>query len=142
MLGVTRATLESEGGSMSGEEDFFSVARTMPLVAARESQTGAGEEVGEREGSTFDAKGRYALIDGVQSILCVVSQRDSPAFGSSPPYLFGRVSRYSEVSYWREDPDRLAYLGENVVSEKEYRSAILRDSSSQEWSRAKLGEET
>jgi hypothetical protein len=33
MLGVIRDTLESEGGSMSGEEDFFSVASTMALVA-------------------------------------------------------------------------------------------------------------
>ena len=33
MLGVISETLESEGGSMRGEEDFFSVARTMPLVA-------------------------------------------------------------------------------------------------------------
>lgn len=33
MLGVMRETLESEGGSMRGEEDFFSVARTIPLVA-------------------------------------------------------------------------------------------------------------
>ena len=33
MLGVMRETFESEGGSISGEEDFFSVARTMPFVA-------------------------------------------------------------------------------------------------------------
>ena len=33
MLGVIRETFEREGGSMRGEEDFFSVARTMPLVA-------------------------------------------------------------------------------------------------------------
>jgi hypothetical protein len=33
MSGVIREILESEGGSMSGEEDFFSVARTIPLVA-------------------------------------------------------------------------------------------------------------
>ena len=33
MLGVIRETLESEGGSMRGEEDFFSVASTMPFVA-------------------------------------------------------------------------------------------------------------
>jgi hypothetical protein len=35
MLGVMRLTLEREGGSMRGEEDFFSVARTMPFVAGR-----------------------------------------------------------------------------------------------------------
>lgn len=33
MSGVMRETLEREGGSISGEEDFFSVARTMPFVA-------------------------------------------------------------------------------------------------------------
>ena len=33
MLGVMRETLESEGGSMSGDDDFFSVASTMPFVA-------------------------------------------------------------------------------------------------------------
>jgi hypothetical protein len=33
MLGVIRLTLDREGGSIKGEEDFFSVARTTPLVA-------------------------------------------------------------------------------------------------------------
>lgn len=33
MLGVMRETLEREGGSMSGDDDFFSVAKTMPFVA-------------------------------------------------------------------------------------------------------------
>jgi hypothetical protein len=33
MSGVMREILEREGGSIRGEEDFFSVARTMPLVA-------------------------------------------------------------------------------------------------------------
>lgn len=28
-----RETLDKEGGSMSGDDDFFSVARTMPFVA-------------------------------------------------------------------------------------------------------------
>jgi hypothetical protein len=31
--GVIRETLESDGGSMSGEDDFFSVAKTTPFVA-------------------------------------------------------------------------------------------------------------
>jgi len=34
MFGVIRETLEREGGSMRVDEDFFSVARTMPLVAS------------------------------------------------------------------------------------------------------------
>lgn len=33
IFGVTRETLEDEAALMSGEEDFFSVARTMPLLA-------------------------------------------------------------------------------------------------------------
>lgn len=33
MLGVTRLILDNDVGSASGDEDFFSVARTMPLVA-------------------------------------------------------------------------------------------------------------
>jgi hypothetical protein len=33
--GVMREILEREGGSMSGEDDFFSVARTIPFVAKR-----------------------------------------------------------------------------------------------------------
>ena len=33
MFGVMRLTFEAEEASMRGEEDFFSVARTMPLAA-------------------------------------------------------------------------------------------------------------
>lgn len=33
MLGVMRLTFDEDEESMSGEEDFFSVARTIPLVA-------------------------------------------------------------------------------------------------------------
>ena len=36
--GVTREIFERESDSMSGDEDFFSVARTMPLVAGVKSQ--------------------------------------------------------------------------------------------------------
>ena len=31
--GVIKDTLDSDGGSISGDEDFFSVANTMPFVA-------------------------------------------------------------------------------------------------------------
>ena len=34
MFGVMRLILEDEVESISGDEDFFSVARTMPFVAA------------------------------------------------------------------------------------------------------------
>ena len=33
MFGVMSETFDNDGGSISGEDDFFSVARTMPLVA-------------------------------------------------------------------------------------------------------------
>jgi hypothetical protein len=33
IFGVIKETFESEGGSMRWDEDFFSVARTMPFVA-------------------------------------------------------------------------------------------------------------
>jgi hypothetical protein len=33
ILGVMRLILEDEDASISGDEDFFSVARTMPFVA-------------------------------------------------------------------------------------------------------------
>jgi len=33
MLGVTRLILDSDEASASGDDDFFSVARTMPFVA-------------------------------------------------------------------------------------------------------------
>ena len=33
MFGVTKEIFEREGASINGDEDFFSVASTMPLVA-------------------------------------------------------------------------------------------------------------
>lgn len=33
MFGVIKETFESDGGSIKGDDDFFSVAKTMPLVA-------------------------------------------------------------------------------------------------------------
>ena len=77
MLGVIRLILERDEGSASGEEDFFSVARTMPLVAVwqamlDQSLVNMGGECGGwrgvGEGRTFDAEGCYALVDGVESI--------------------------------------------------------------------------
>jgi hypothetical protein len=39
IFGVMRLTFDREGGSIKGDEDFFSVARTMPFVAVREVKT-------------------------------------------------------------------------------------------------------
>lgn len=66
MLGVMRETLEREGGSMSGEEDFFSVARTMPFVAEEEVSRLRGKY--GCMGSTFDTQRSHALVYGVQRI--------------------------------------------------------------------------
>jgi hypothetical protein len=33
IFGVIKLTFERDGGSMRGDDDFFSVARTIPLVA-------------------------------------------------------------------------------------------------------------
>jgi hypothetical protein len=38
MLGVTRLIFDDDCESMSGDDDFFSVARTMPLVATYNDQ--------------------------------------------------------------------------------------------------------
>lgn len=38
MLGVMSETLEEEAASMSGDDDFFSVARTMPFDAERKKR--------------------------------------------------------------------------------------------------------
>ena len=57
---------------MSGEDDFFSVARTMPFVAARESircQIRARGNCNAPE-RTLDPQRGDALIYCVQSILC------------------------------------------------------------------------
>lgn len=50
MLGVIRDTLDSEGGSISGELDFFSVARTMPFVADKRLDLDWKERVAKEEG--------------------------------------------------------------------------------------------
>lgn len=71
MFGVTRLILDSEEGSARGEEDFFSVARTMPFVAAQPCQFQSCR-LGrwERRALTLDAERCNALVDCVQGILC------------------------------------------------------------------------
>ena len=79
MLGVIRLILDREEGSASGEDDFFSVARTIPFVAGEgEGVSGVGlvwldGGLGGRRGGgrTLDAEGCYALVDGVEGIFWV-----------------------------------------------------------------------
>jgi len=56
MLGVMRETLEREGGSIRGDEDFFSVARTTPLVAKNGSLVlGVADYHMSSQNITFDS---------------------------------------------------------------------------------------
>lgn len=68
IFGVIKLTFERDGGSMRGEDDFFSVASTMPLVAVQKLdlcvQFLALCEL------ALDAQRGYTLVDGVQCIFC------------------------------------------------------------------------
>lgn len=65
-----RAIFEIELGSINGDEAFFSVARTTPLVATLrlvyllDNSTPALGDIF----LTFDANGRDALVDSIQRI--------------------------------------------------------------------------
>ena len=69
MFGVMRETFERDGGSMRGEEDFFSVARTTPFLAGLEKISFAVVKgwVGWRR-CTFYSETGHALVDGVQGV--------------------------------------------------------------------------
>jgi hypothetical protein len=65
MFGVIRLTFEREGGSIKGDDDFFSVARTMPFVATRVIRIlckSLGHDIWQL---TFDAQGSNTLVDGI-----------------------------------------------------------------------------
>jgi len=70
MLGVMSETLEREGGSIKGEDDFFSVARTTPLVAREEHVRTEHfkDRAGILEDATFDSQRSDTLVDGVQGV--------------------------------------------------------------------------
>ena len=57
---------------MRVEADFFSVARTMPLVAGGDGLVVLMMLEGRESGGTFYAEGGYSLVDGVQGILYVI----------------------------------------------------------------------
>lgn len=52
MFGVIKETFEREGGSIRGEDDFFSVASTTPLVASSHCQDACSRS--EANLQTFD----------------------------------------------------------------------------------------
>jgi hypothetical protein len=70
MLGVISETLEREGGSIRGEEDFFSVARTMPFVAG---EVRLIDRDGKFSGRTFDTQRCDTLIYSIERIFLVES---------------------------------------------------------------------
>ena len=84
MSGVIKETFERDGGSIRGDDDFFSVARTTPFVAKEKKMTLAilsaqqhidvfGPDV------TFNTKCGDALVHSIQSVLCNVSVALSPS---------------------------------------------------------------
>ncbi len=60
MLGVMRLILLRELGSASGEDAFFSVARTMPFVAAGKRMSAIDSFLGRAAGA-FRGEGRTYL---------------------------------------------------------------------------------
>jgi hypothetical protein len=66
--GVMREILDKEGGSIRGDEDFFSVASTMPLVAGMGGQLPGSLDGRASSSHTFDTECRDTLVDCVQGI--------------------------------------------------------------------------
>lgn len=74
-----RLILERDDGSASGDDDFFSVARTMPFVAWVRQYDGWAAAKGPHGGVrlTFDTESRHTLVDGIQGILCETKHRSA-----------------------------------------------------------------
>lgn len=108
MLGVMSETFEDEEASMSGVEDFFSVARTMPLAALMPSEV-----------TPWLTALRAYSVEHVRRFEGSVNIFGHP-YQSAPAYRCSLVSTARIVFLAIE-----TYLGEKVVSEKEYLSAML-----------------
>jgi hypothetical protein len=67
MLGVIRLIFSDDVESMSGDDDFFSVARTMPLVACSRQPLSA--KICPQCKRTLDTQRGNTLVDGGESIL-------------------------------------------------------------------------
>lgn len=67
MFGVTSEILDSEGASINGEDDFFSVANTIPLVAKDSVSYILLCTVQTK--FTFDTQRSDTLVDSIESIL-------------------------------------------------------------------------
>lgn len=107
MLGVMSDTFEDEEASMRGVEDFFSVARTMPLAALMPSEV-----------TPWLTALRAYSVEHVREYR-----------GSLDPCNHTNLYQLTAVDYVSAAVLVLlgiqTYLGEKVVSEKEYLSAML-----------------
>lgn len=80
MSGVIKEIFEREAESMSGDDDFFSVARTTPLVAkARQSAAISRGET--TQAFTFDSESGHSLIDSIQGIFYRMSAAPASSLG-------------------------------------------------------------
>lgn len=100
MLGVMSETLEREGGSIKGEDDFFSVARTTPLVAREEHVRieHFEDRAGILEDVTFDSQRSDTLVDGVQGVFCNGLVRMDVSTLERPPQGRQLVRRHAETT--------------------------------------------
>lgn len=75
---------------------------------------------------TFDTKGSYTLVDRVQGIF-YINQSSMPKLGDDGPYQFAPAFRCNGAELARYQLRRTSrpYLGEKVVKENEYRSAMI-----------------
>lgn len=107
MLGVMSETFEDEEASMSGVEDFFSVARTMPLAALMPSEV-TPWLTALRAYSVEDVRRFRGYLDSCNH---------------TDLHQLTAVERISAALFVLLEIQ--TYLGEKVVSEKEYLSAML-----------------
>jgi hypothetical protein len=75
---------------------------------------------------TFDTKGSHTLVDGIQGIF-YIDQSSIPKLKDDGPYQFAPAFRCNgaELARYQFHRPSYPYLGENVVKENEYRSAMI-----------------
>jgi hypothetical protein len=97
--GVINETFDRDGGSIRGDDDFFSVARTTPFVA-KKGKTSLTNPSGQKHidicgiDVTFDTKRSDALVHGIQSVLCNALVLSKPRYSQAEQaYQSERASR-------------------------------------------------
>jgi hypothetical protein len=122
--GVMREILDREGGSIKGDEDFFSVARTIPLVAVigAVSLIVAVEELHHVPLIPSAVTPWLTAFKAYSSIVSIdVMVRSDGPYQSAPAFRCK-----AELAMFNSTGTRPPYLGENVVKENEYLSAMIR----------------